>query len=77
MLTLPKRLIMSKLENLKIAIVHEWFVNYAGSERVVEQILNIFPQADLFAVVDFLDDSQRGFIQNKKVINPYKSYKMC
>jgi glycosyltransferase involved in cell wall biosynthesis len=71
MLTLPKRLIMSKLENLKIAIVHEWFVNYAGSERVVEQILNIFPQADLFAVVDFLDDSQRGFIQNKKVITTF------
>jgi glycosyltransferase involved in cell wall biosynthesis len=62
---------MSKLENLKIAIVHEWFVNYAGSERVVEQILNIFPQADLFAVVDFLDDSQRGFIQNKKVITTF------
>ena len=58
---------MSQLENLKIAIVHEWFVSYAGSERVVEQILNLFPHADLFAVVDFLEDSQRGFIQNKKV----------
>ena len=71
MLTFPKKLIMSKLKNLKIAIVHEWFVNYAGSERVVEQILNIFPQADLFAVVDFLDDSQRGFIQNKIVITTF------
>jgi glycosyltransferase involved in cell wall biosynthesis len=58
---------MSQLENLKIAIVHEWFVSYAGSERVVEQILNLFPHADLFAVVDFLEDSQRGFIHNKKV----------
>lgn len=62
---------MSKLENLKIAIVHEWFVNYAGSERVVEQILNLFPHADLFAVVDFLNDSQRGFIQNKKVTTTF------
>ncbi|MBD2318793.1 glycosyltransferase family 4 protein [Phormidium tenue] len=58
---------MSKLKNLKIAIVHEWFVTYAGSERVVEQILNLFPHADLLAVVDFLNDSQRGFIQNKPV----------
>jgi glycosyltransferase involved in cell wall biosynthesis len=58
---------MPNLENLKIAIVHEWFVTYAGSERVVEQILNLFPHADLFAVVDFLNDSQRGFIQNKPV----------
>ena len=62
---------MLKLENLRIAIAHEWFVNYAGSERVVEQILNIFPHADLFAVVDFLDDSQRGFIQNKKVTTTF------
>jgi glycosyltransferase involved in cell wall biosynthesis len=62
---------MSNLENIRIAIVHEWFVNYAGSERVVEQILNLFPHADLFAVVDFLDDSKRGFIQNKKVTTTF------
>jgi glycosyltransferase involved in cell wall biosynthesis len=71
MLSFPKKLIMSKLENLKIAIIHEWFVTYAGSERVVEQILNLFPHADLFAVVDFLNDSQRGFIQNKKVTTTF------
>lgn len=52
---------------LKIAIVHEWFVSYAGSEKVLEQILNIFPESDLFAVVDFLDQEQRGFIHNKSV----------
>ncbi len=62
---------MSKLENLRIAIVHEWFVSYAGSEKVVEQILNLFPNADLFAVVDFLDDSKRGFIQHKKVTTTF------
>jgi glycosyltransferase involved in cell wall biosynthesis len=71
MLSFPKKLIMSKLENLKIAIIHEWFVTYAGSERVVEQILNLFPHADLFAVVDFLNESQRGFIQNKKVTTTF------
>ena len=60
-----------RIENLRIAIVHEWFVSYAGSERVVEQILNLFPYADLFAVVDFLDDSQRGFIQNKKATTTF------
>jgi hypothetical protein len=52
---------------MKVAIVHEWFVNYAGSEKVVEQILKCFPQADLFAVVDFLKDDERGFIMNKPV----------
>lgn len=52
---------------MKVAIVHEWFVNYAGSERVVEQMLKCFPQADLFAVVDFLKEGERGFIMNKPV----------
>jgi glycosyltransferase involved in cell wall biosynthesis len=51
----------------KVAIVHEWFVTYAGSERVVEQILQLYPEADLFSLVDFLPQDQRGFIQNKAV----------
>ncbi len=54
-------------DRLKVAIVHEWFVNYAGSERVVEQILNIFPQADLFALVEFLRGDERGFLGGRKV----------
>ena len=58
---------MSYLQNKKIAIVHEWFDSYAGSERVVEQLLQCFPQADLFALVDFLQPEQRAFLQNKQV----------
>lgn len=52
---------------MKIAIVHDWLVNYAGSERVLEQILLVYPEADLFSIVDFLPANQRGFIQNKPV----------
>ncbi len=53
--------------SLRVAIVHEWFITYAGAERVVEQMLNVFPQADLFAVVDFLPPDERWFIKDKKV----------
>jgi glycosyltransferase involved in cell wall biosynthesis len=35
------------LDALKILIVHEWLVTWAGSERCVEQLLTIFPRADL------------------------------
>lgn len=35
---------------LKIAVVHEWFTAIAGSEKVVEQILLLYPQADVFVV---------------------------
>jgi len=43
----------------RVAIVHEWLVNYAGSERVVEQLLKVFPDAQLFSVVDFLSADER------------------
>jgi glycosyltransferase involved in cell wall biosynthesis len=59
------------LNSLKVAIVHEWFVDYSGSERVVEQMLNLFPQADLYAQVDFLPDNLRGLIKNKKVTTSF------
>lgn len=35
----------------RVLIVHEWLVAWAGSERVVEQLLQVFPQADLVAGV--------------------------
>ncbi|WP_270935762.1 glycosyltransferase [Falsiroseomonas oryzae] len=50
---------------MKIAIVHEWMDTYAGSERVVEQILELFPQADLFVTCDFLPLEERGFLRGK------------
>lgn len=49
----------------KIAIVHEWLTTYAGSERVLEQLLIAYPDADLFAVADFLPEGERGFLQGK------------
>lgn len=51
----------------RIAIVHEWLQVYAGSERVLEQLLRCFPEADLFAVVDFLPPQERAFLQGRKV----------
>lgn len=36
---------------LRVLIVHEWLVAWAGSERVVEQLLAVFPGADLVAGV--------------------------
>jgi len=52
---------------VKVAIVHEWLVTHAGSERVVEQILHLYPEADLFSLVEFLPDDLRYFIRNKSV----------
>lgn len=45
--------------NYKLAIVHEWLVNYAGSEKVVESFNNIWSDSDIYTLVDFLNEEQR------------------
>ncbi len=52
---------------MKVAIIHDWLVGYAGGEKVLEEILKIYPNADLFSLVDYMPDNQRDFIMNKKV----------
>ena len=54
------------MRKLKTAIVHEWLVSYAGSERVVESFTNIWPEADVFSLVDFLTKEQRDIILKGK-----------
>jgi glycosyltransferase involved in cell wall biosynthesis len=50
---------------MKIAIIHDWLV------RVLEQMLHVYPEADLYSLVDFLSDDQRGFILNKTVTTSF------
>ncbi|WP_010632754.1 glycosyltransferase family 4 protein [Sporolactobacillus vineae] len=57
--------------NIKVAVVTEWLETYAGSEKVVEQILKVYPHADLFSVVDFLPEDQRKFINGKKITTTF------
>jgi glycosyltransferase involved in cell wall biosynthesis len=42
---------MKSLRETRIAIVHEWLLRYAGSEQVVANMLETFPQADLYTLV--------------------------
>jgi len=51
----------------RIAIVHEWYATRAGSERVIEQLLQVFPSADLYSLFDFMPESERGFLGRRQV----------
>ncbi|MEW5952058.1 MAG: glycosyltransferase family 4 protein [Elusimicrobiota bacterium] len=59
---------------MKIAIIHDWLVTYAGAERVLEQIIDLFPESDLFSLIDFLPENKRFFIKNKKVNTSFIQY---
>jgi glycosyltransferase involved in cell wall biosynthesis len=50
---------------MRIAIVHDWLVTYAGAERVLASLINVWPEADLFAVIDFLSDQDRAHLGGK------------
>ena len=52
---------------MKVAIIHEWLEQYAGSERVLEEFLSLFPEADLYALVDFVPQADRGFLAGRPV----------
>ena len=42
----------------KVAIIHDWLVNYGGAERVVEAFLEIYPEADVYTLV--YDEEKMG-----------------
>lgn len=45
---------------MKIAIVHDWLVTNAGAEKVLKNIIDIYPNADIFSLVDFLNNKDRN-----------------
>jgi glycosyltransferase involved in cell wall biosynthesis len=52
---------------MKIAIVSDWLVAVGGAEKFLAELIHCYPQADLFAVVDFVKPEQRSFLQNKPI----------
>lgn len=53
------------LNGRRVAIVHDWFTVWSGAERVVEQFLGVMPEADLFALIDFLPAPYRSRLQGR------------
>lgn len=52
---------------MKVAIVHDWLVTYAGAERVLEQMLLCYPDAELHSLIEFVPQSERGFLGGRRV----------
>ena len=56
---------------MKIAIVHDWLTTYAGAEKVLEEILKLYPKADIFTIVDFLPEKDRRFLQGHEITTSF------
>lgn len=45
--------------SVRVAVVHDWLYVIGGAERVLREILNCYPGADVFTLFDFLEDDAR------------------
>jgi glycosyltransferase involved in cell wall biosynthesis len=55
-------------DNRKVALIYDRLDGYAGAERVLEQKIQLYPQADVFASIDILTDADRAFLHGKTPI---------
>jgi glycosyltransferase involved in cell wall biosynthesis len=58
----------------KVAVVHDWLTVYSGSERVLEQMIALHPDSDLFAPIDFLPEVDRRFLCGKRPITSFAQH---
>jgi glycosyltransferase involved in cell wall biosynthesis len=56
---------------MRVALVNEWLEVVGGSEKVFERIISLFPDADVFSLVDFLPPGQRQLVLNKPVCTSF------
>lgn len=44
---------------MRVAIVHDWLVVDGGAEKVLSALLDIYPDAEIYSIVDFLSQTKR------------------
>jgi glycosyltransferase involved in cell wall biosynthesis len=54
---------------VKIAIVHDWLTLTGGAERVLAELLDLFPDADFFTLVCFLGGEEKKHILGDRQVN--------
>jgi len=56
---------------VSMGVVCDWLVTYAGAEKVLSEIFEVYPNADLYSVVDFLSEESRNKINNKQATTTF------
>ena len=52
---------------MKIALVHEWLTTYAGSDKVLAEMANIYPEADIFCLINFLSETDMDHFRGRSI----------
>jgi len=70
----PSSLMLRTAALGKVALVHDWLTVYSGSERVLEQMIALHPDSDVYAPIDFLADEDRRFLGGKQPITSFAQH---
>ncbi|AIX70283.1 glycosyltransferase family 4 protein [Klebsiella pneumoniae] len=54
-----------------VGIVADWLVTYAGAERVIKEFLDIYPESELYSIVDFLQPEARNELHGKHAVTSF------
>ncbi|KAB8305823.1 glycosyltransferase family 4 protein [Rahnella sp. Lac-M11] len=52
---------------VSVGIVADWLVTFAGAEKVIAEFIKLYPESELYSVVDFLSDESRKQFYGKDV----------
>jgi len=59
------------MKPMKIAIIHDWLVFDGGAEKVLKEIISIFPNADIFTMVNFPNNGKDIILSNRPPITSF------
>ena len=56
---------------MKVAIIHDWLVVNGGAEKVLKEIISVYPAADIYTLVDYLPENKRSWLNGCRVFTSY------
>lgn len=56
---------------MKVAIVHDWLVVNGGAEKVLKELIELYPKATVYTLADFLPKEDRGWLGNTPIITSF------
>ncbi|HBM3267403.1 glycosyltransferase family 4 protein [Klebsiella oxytoca] len=59
------------MHDMNVGIVADWLVTYAGSEKVIKEFIEVYPESDLYSIVDFLSSKDRSLFKGKSAITSF------
>jgi hypothetical protein len=56
---------------VRIAIVHDWLDTWGGAENVLAALIGLYPDAHLYAVVDFMSAENRMRLGERRIVTSF------